>query len=113
VIESGATPSEQYHQTLDWLTYAVHELPLGVLWGPDGSTPEQCSELMAGLEEFAVLCTRLDIDHAAFIENCRWHFEHYPHYLGRRRHFVDYATYIRDRNGPLTVDPPTRRLRRT
>jgi hypothetical protein len=60
-----------------------------------------------GLDEFAGVCDRLGLDdHAEFIDGCRWHFEHYPHYLGRRHHFVDYATYIRDRHGPLHVSPP-------
>ncbi|GAA4117772.1 hypothetical protein GCM10022415_15990 [Knoellia locipacati] len=63
--------------------------------------------MLEGLEDFALHCARLGLtDHEEFVAQCRWHFEHYPHYLGRRRHFVDYATYIRDRHGPLRVSPP-------
>lgn len=97
----------RYRRDLGWLIGAVHELPAGVLWGANGATPEQCAEMLEGLEEFARLVDRLDLSgHAEFIEACRWHFEHYPHYLGRRRHFADYATYVRDRHGPLTVQLP-------
>lgn len=100
-----------YWHARDWLTYSVHELPTGVLDGPHGASSEACSEMLAGLEEFQALCTRLGLDdHIAFIEGCRWHFEHYAHYLGRRRHFADYETYTEDRNGPRRVanppDPP-------
>ena len=98
----------RYYRDLQWLTSAVHELPAGVLWGANGATPEECADMLDGLDEFARVCSRLGLDdHQAFIDGCRWHFEHYPDYLGRRRHFVDYATYIRDRRGPVHVSPPS------
>jgi hypothetical protein len=63
--------------------------------------------MLDGLDEFSRVCDRLGLDdHQEFIDGCRWHFEHYSHYLGRRRHFVDYATYVRDRHGPARVSPP-------
>ncbi|MGK5444638.1 hypothetical protein ACSNN7_22825 [Micromonospora sp. URMC 105] len=99
----------RYVRDRQWLEYAVHELPAGVLWGVDGATPEQCAEMLDGLDEFAGVCDRLGLaGHAEFIDGCRWHFDHYPHFLGRRRHFVDYVTYIRDRRGPVRVPPPPR-----
>jgi len=66
-------------------------------------SPAECAELMKGLDLFQALCARLGRleEQSTFIEGCRWHFEHYPHYLGRHRHFADYATYIRERNGSL------------
>ncbi|MCF0093924.1 hypothetical protein [Micromonospora sp. MH99] len=97
----------RYRHDRQWLDYAVHELPAGVLYGPDGATSGQCAEMLVALNEFAGVCARLWLDdHAEFIEACRWHFDHYPHYLGRRRHFRDYATYIRDRHGPLRIPSP-------
>ncbi|MBG6100546.1 hypothetical protein ACLQ3D_22050 [Micromonospora vinacea] len=97
----------RYVRDRQWLDYAVHELPAGVLWGADGATPDQCAEMLDGLDEFARVCARLGLDdHTEFVEACRWHFDHYPHFLGRRRHFADYATYIRDRRGPLRVSLP-------
>ena len=100
-----------YDRDISWLSYAVHELPAGVLYGANGASPAECADMMTGLEAFEALCVRLGRldDQWAFIEGCRWHFEHYPHYLGRRRHFANYETYIRNRNGPLTVPPTTRR----
>jgi hypothetical protein len=94
---------ERYVRLFGLLKYAVHELPAGVLYGADGANAQQCAEWMADLNEFEALCGELGRDQAAFIEDCRWHFEHYPHYLGRRRHFVNYQRYIEDRSGPLRV----------
>jgi hypothetical protein len=74
----------RYVRDRRWLEYAVHELPAGVLWGADGATPEECAEMVDGLDEFAEVCDPLGLtDHAEFIEGCRWHFDPYPHYLGR------------------------------
>ena len=108
-IQQRNDDRDRYGRDRRWLDDAVHELPAGVLWGANGATPEQCSEMLDGLGEFAGVCDRLGLDdHKEFIDGCRWHFEHYPHYLGRRRHFVDYPTYIRDRHGPVRVSlPPT------
>ena len=98
---------QQYKQDLNWLWGAVHELPAGVLWGAHGASADQCAEMMSALQEFERVCERLGLDdHADFIEGCRWHFEHYPHYLERRRHLTDYATYTSARGGPTTIRPP-------
>lgn len=97
----------RYRRARDWIDYAVHELPSGVLWGANGATPAQCADMLNDLEDFAKVCDRLGLDdHTEFIENCRWHFDHYPHFLGRRRHLTDYATYVSDRGGPLRVAIP-------
>ena len=98
---------EAYRHAMAWLTEAVHELPAGVLDGADSATPEACEEMLVELEEFRTLCLRLGLeDHRDFLEQCRWHFEHYAHYLNRQRHFTSYETYIVDRAGPVRVVPP-------
>lgn len=93
----------RYEKLLDALEYVVHELPAGVLFGADGASPKQCAELMADLNDFEKLCVELERPQAEFIEACRWHFDHYPHFLGRRGHFTSYAQYIFDRDGPMAV----------
>lgn len=98
-----------YRKARQWIDSAIHELPAGVLWGPNAATLTECAEMLDGLEEFALACERLGvIGHEEFIEGCRWHFDHYPHYLERRRHFLSYASYVSDRHGPLRVPLPTR-----
>ncbi len=98
-----AERSHRYEALLKILRYAVHELPAGVLYGPNGASAKECAELVTDLNEFEVLCRELGQDQSVFIERCRWHFEHYPHYLERRRHFNSYAQYIEGRGGPLNV----------
>lgn len=98
----------QYEELLNGLNYAVHELPAGVLFGPDGANPQQCDELMADLNEFEKLCIELELPHTEFVEACRWHFDHYPHFLSRRRHFASYAQYIADRGGPSNAPKASR-----
>ena len=105
------TPKERkalYEKLLDSLESAVHELPAGVLFGPNGANPKQCAELMDDLNEFETLCAELERPQAEFIEACRWHFDHYSHFLGRSRHFTSYAEYVAARGGPLRV-PGARR----
>jgi hypothetical protein len=93
----------RYKVLLSSLRYAVHELPAGVLYGKDGAAAKECAELMEELNEFERLCLNLELDQSAFVEGCRWHFEHYAHYLGRRRHFQSYREYVEARSGPLKV----------
>lgn len=101
---SGSTELEtEYRSLFDGLRYAVHELPAGILWGHDGATEAQCGELMKDLNRFEQVCHQLGRDHSVFIEGCRWHFEHYAHYLSRHGHFNGYAEYIQRREGCLRV----------
>jgi len=97
-----------YWLAVNWLVGSTNELPAGVLDGAKGATVKECAEMLEALDAFAALCARLGLtDHEAFIEACRWHFEHYAHYLGRRTHFANYEQYILDRKGPVRVpDPP-------
>ena len=98
---------ETYETFRHWIDAAVHELPSGVLWGARGPTPEECAEMLEGLAEFEGLCRRLGLaGHSDYIDDCRWHFDHYPHYLSRRRHFTDYESYVRTRRGPVHLVPP-------
>jgi hypothetical protein len=66
----------RYEALLSGLQYAVHELPAGVLYGANGANAKQCAELMEDLHEFETLCGELDRKHNAFVESCRWHFDH-------------------------------------
>jgi hypothetical protein len=93
----------EFDRLYSLLDYSMHELPAGVLWNPNAATPAQCAELMTDLNRFAVLSDQLGISTQEFVEACRWHLDHYPHYLSRRRHFVDYAEYVLDRGGPRRV----------
>ncbi len=93
----------EFERLLEVLRYSVHELPAGVLGGPNAATPKECVRLMQNLRQFEELSTSVGREMSLFIEDCRWHFEHYPHYLSRSRHFRGYEDYIVRRGGPLHV----------
>ena len=94
---------EEYEKLFQFLKYSVHELPSGVLFTANGATEKECIELMSDLNKFEKICNALKIDNSGFIQGCRWHFERYPHYLSRQRHFGSYPDYIERYNGPERV----------
>lgn len=99
-VRALETELAQIYSVLD---YAMHELPAGVLWGPNAANDSQCADLMVDLNRFEQLSKQLATPAQDFIDACRWHLEHYPHYRSRQRHFLDYASYCMDRGGPRRV----------
>lgn len=97
--ETSKEDQERYKKLATWLRHVVHELPAGVLYGHDGASEAQSQELMRDLYEFEELSRKLSRSNAPFVVACRWHFEHYPHYLSRQRHFGTYKSYIEKRGG--------------
>lgn len=102
-IDSVHTLKRELAQIYAVLAYAMHELPAGVLWNPNAATEPQCAELLVDLNRFEDLSKLLATPTKSFVDACRWHLNHYPHYLSRQRHFIDYASYCIDRDGPLRV----------
>jgi len=91
----------EYERILEELEYSLHELPCGVLYGANGANERQCREFLDDTYRLEELSIELGIDISEFIKIARWHFERYPHYLGRQRHFGTYIKYIEKHNGPL------------
>jgi len=92
-----ADEMDEYLQLFRKLELSLHELPIGVLADEAG-----CAELMRLSYRLEALSVVLGRDIAQFIADCRWHFERYPHYLSRHKHFdSSYENYIRKYNGPL------------
>ena len=86
--------SDEYEELLRYLEYTLHELPAGVLFDHDAANEKQCAELMRITYRLEALAKARGIDLAEFIATCRWHYERYPHYLGRQRHFGSYESYM-------------------
>jgi len=91
---------EEYENLYSFLKYTLHELPTGVLYDANGADEHKCREMMEDTYRFEELSKKLDLDNSLFIETCRWHYERYPHYLSRHRHFGSYQNYIIKYNGP-------------
>ena len=94
---------QEYAELLRFLEYTLHELPTGVLYGNDGACEDECADLMKKTYELEKLSKQLDCEDSKFIEICRWHYERYPHYISRHKHFGSYKNYIMKYNGPLNV----------
>jgi hypothetical protein len=95
--------NEEYKRLLEFLDYTLHELPTGVLYDANGANEEKCAELMKDTYRLEQLSKEMGIDNSVFIEGCRWHFERYPHYLSRHKHFGSYGNYIEKYKGPVSV----------
>jgi hypothetical protein len=91
---------EEYLKLLGFLEYTLHELPAGVLYDANGANEKKCAELMSDTYRLEELANSIGVDISEFIETCRWHYERYPHYLGRSSHFGSYQKYMEKYNAP-------------
>jgi hypothetical protein len=91
---------EEYSRLLRYLEYTLHELPSGVLYDANAANDKKCAELMKDTYRLEELATIMSTDLSEFIATCRWHYERYPHYLGRKRHFDNYASYMEKHHAP-------------
>lgn len=76
--------------------YVLHELPVGILYGHDGATVEQCAELEDELRFFRTLataCGSLEIDEELLSE-AEFHVREYPQYLQRRKLGDTYEKFL-------------------
>lgn len=76
------------------LEYALHELPTGVLYDRDATTPDDCLELLHILEEYVSTCQKLQIDCSADRRYYAMHFQGYRNYLLHRSLYNNYLDYI-------------------
>jgi len=97
---SKSESNDEYVRLRNYLEYTLHELPAGVLYDANGADDKKCAELMRESYRFEKLATSLGFDHSEFVATCRWHYERYPHYLSRQRHFGSYANYMARHRAP-------------
>jgi hypothetical protein len=87
------------------LNHAVHELPLGVLYGMDGATTDECLKLLELLEEYKSTCQKLQIDRSVDVGYYAMHFQGYQDYLFHRHLYKNYLDYIHQHNLELRTVP--------
>lgn len=92
--------NDEYLHLRRHLEYSLHDLPTGVLYDANGANEKKCAELMSETYRFEELAKALGFDHSEFIATCRWHYERYPHYLSRHKHFGNYANYMAKYQAP-------------
>lgn len=80
-----------------FVRYTLHELPIGVLYGTDGATLEQCDDLLAELAFLRELLTPTENERFKdLLERASFHYLNYREYLsdsGKQ----DYATFLIER----------------
>ena len=78
------------------LRYTLHELPTGVLYGIDGATIDECSELLAELDDFLAHVNYLGVaaEYTDLIDKCRFHYDAYAGYLANRHGASSYAEFL-------------------
>lgn len=77
--------------------YSLHELPVGVLFGQNGATPEQCDALLGQLGEFESHLYRSGkVDrYQELVNTCRFHYQAYRQYLTTRDEGMSYEHFLR------------------
>jgi len=68
-------------KTGNYLSYTIHEVPLGIIYDTDGTTDDQHHDLMALVNEYERVCFKLGIDRSELIEDCRYFYTLYHDYL--------------------------------
>lgn len=84
-----------------YLSYTLHEIPSGVLYGHDGASISECDELLTLLDEF-VSDTRLlqkEHDYADLVSRCRFHYAEYRKYLESPFRGRGYSAYLQRGSG--------------
>lgn len=84
-----------------YLRYTIHDVPIGVLDGPDGATIEQCRELQSFLRGFKehVSVLGLNAEFQDLIVTCDYHFQAYQLYLHDHEAYGSYRAYLEQHGG--------------
>ncbi|NML64751.1 hypothetical protein HHL22_05980 [Hymenobacter sp. RP-2-7] len=77
-----------------YLLYTLHELPIGVLYGQNGASIQECSELLEYLVEYRQLCNKLQLDNSDLINKCKFYYSSYKYYLTNRPLYTDFNDYL-------------------
>lgn len=80
----------------DRFDYALHELPTGVLYGANGATPEECTEMLSELNDYELLCSELGTEEedTELIADARFHITAYKDYLWSGDYQDGYAGFL-------------------
>lgn len=78
------------------LNYTLHELPIGVLYGHDGASVDQCREMLGELDDFNHHAEVLGVtaDYSDLVAQCHFHYNTYAEYLTDRGGASCYADYL-------------------
>ena len=84
----------KYDSAVQFLSYSIHEVPIGVLWDNDGANEIQCQELLEYADEFEQLSQSLSRDDSELLAQCRYYYRSYAAYLAARASYANFAAYL-------------------
>ena len=79
----------------DYIKYTLHEIPAGVLYDMNGTTPEKCDDLLEYLEEYKDACSKLNMDEAKLIQDAGYYYSNYKKYLLNKESFENFEHYLK------------------
>jgi hypothetical protein len=69
-------------------------LPTGVLYGINGATIEECTELIKEVEKYEALCNKLQLDKRELIQECKYYYPAYKNYLSVYKNYKNFEDYL-------------------
>lgn len=86
-----------YHQKMKaYLLHTLHEIPLGVLYGNDGASIEECDILLKEVDIYESVCQKLNlIEEKALIAECRYYYLAYKNYLPVYPQYGNFETFLK------------------
>ena len=92
--------------TREWLDYAIHEVPAGVLHGPNGATVADCEEMLEHVDTFESRADSVGIidQDRESIARWRYYFGGYRKYLLEHGRYGSFARFLEDHPPPLELE---------
>jgi hypothetical protein len=81
-------------KTANYLYYSIHEVPIGIIYGNDGATIEQCDELLEFVHEYEQVCKKLGVDRNELIKDCKYFYPLYKDYLKDYKSYNGFKDYL-------------------
>jgi hypothetical protein len=81
-------------KTRSYLCYTIHEVPIGIIYGNNGATIEDCNDLLQLVNEYEEVCKKLGVDRREVIDDCKYYYSLYKEYLKVRRDYEGFEDFL-------------------
>lgn len=90
----------KYHALKEYLTFSIHEIPVGVLNGMNGASVSDIPAMLKDLDEFEMISKRLDKIDSNLIADCRKYYNAYKDYLQNLKEYKNFEVYLNSNSIP-------------
>lgn len=84
----------KYHALKEYLTFSIHEIPVGVLNGMNGASVSDIPAMLKDLDEFELISIKLDKIDSNLIADCRKYYNSYKDYLQNLKEYTSFEDYL-------------------